>query len=168
MTSIAEDKTISVKQRLSPLRAADAEEPKQAWIVDSARTASEVVSADQPLHGRVTLGTGRLIDLSFGVHEAVGGESDDPVPGEILAAAIASCLDSAVRMIANLMGIELKHLDVVVDLGVDVRGTLHMDRSVPVGFQNVDVRVKMTGTAGIDDAQLDRLLRAAERSCVLL
>jgi uncharacterized OsmC-like protein len=168
MTSMTDDNTIRISERQSPLRARYAEDPKQAWIVDSAGTSSNAVAAGHPLHGRVTLGTGRPVDLPFGVHEAVGGESDDSVPGEILAAAIASCLDSAVRMIANLMQIELARLEVAVDLGVDVRGTLQMDRSVPVGFQKIDIHVRMVGAADVDDAKLDRLLKAAERSCVLL
>jgi uncharacterized OsmC-like protein len=168
MTSIIDDKTTCVSERQAPLRARYADDPKEAWIVDRARASSIAVTANQPLHGRVMFGMGRPVELPVGVHEAVGGESDDPVPGEILAAAIASCLDSAIRMITNLMNIELAHLDVVVDLGVDVRGTLQMDRSVPVGFQNVDVRVRMTSAADKDDAKLDRLLKAAERSCVLL
>ena len=157
-----------VGERQSPLRARYTDDPKQAWIVDGAQTSSNAVPAGQPLHSRVTFGTGRPVDLPVGVHSAVGGESDDPVPGEILAAAIASCLDTAVRMIANLMSIELTHLDVVVDLGVDVRGTLQMNRKVPVGFQNIDVHVRMTGADDVDEAKLDRLLKAAERSCVVL
>jgi hypothetical protein len=55
-----------------------------------------------------------------------------------------------------------------VKLRVDVRGTLRMDRSVPVGFQGADIRVRMSGAQGVTEAQLDMLIRAAEQSCVLL
>jgi hypothetical protein len=61
---------------------------------------------------RVTAQNGQVFELTekcyrnfcqaaFGTHTAVGGESDYPVPGELLCAAVASCLDSTIRTIAN-------------------------------------------------------------------
>ena len=116
----------------------------------------------------MTCGTGLPADITTGLHKAVGGESDFPNPGEIFAAAIASCLDSSTRMIANRLGIPLEHLSVSVDAKVDVRGTLMVDREVPVGFQLIEINVEMTGGAGVSEDQLLLLLKAAKRSCVLI
>ena len=166
--AITQNTSISVSERQAPLRDLYAGEPDEAWVIDSAITSSDEVPAAQPLYAHVTFGTGLPTDLTVGVHKDVGGESDFPNPGEIFAAAIASCLDSATRMIANRLDIRLEHLQVIVKLRVDVRGTLRMDRSVPVGFQGVDISVRMSGVEGVTEAQLDMLIKAAEQSCVLL
>lgn len=72
---------------------------------------------------------------SFGIHRAVGGYHDAPNPGDILCAALASCLDSTIRIIADRLGITLTSLEVDVTAEVDVRGTLVVNRDIPVGFQ---------------------------------
>ena len=162
------DTSICVSQRQAPLYDLYGRDPDEAWIIDAATTSSRDVPADQPLYGHVTFGTGLPADLTVGVHKAVGGESDLPNPGEILAAAIAACLDSSTRMIANRLAIRLEHLEVTVKLRVDVRGTLRMDRNVPVGFQGADIAVCISAAPGVTEAQLDMLIKAAEQSCVML
>jgi len=142
--------------------------PDAAQITDHAATSSRIFAADQPLYSSVAFGTGIPVDLTVGVHSAVGGESDHPVPGEIFAAAIAGCLDGATRMIANLLGITLKKLEVHVSVHVDVRGTLMVDKTVPVGFQSIDVTVDIEGAEGVSDDQIELLLKLAKRSCVVL
>ncbi len=108
------------------------------------------------------------MNIPVSVHQAVGGESDFPCPGELLAAALASCLDTAIRMIANLKGIELQHLEVHVSLGADVRGTLMTGDNVPVGFQSAQMNVELEAADDQPEAHLNALLDAAERSCVIL
>ena len=132
------------------------------------KTSSHDAPVDEPLHGRVRIGSDFPAELTIGVHKAVGGESDYPNPGEVLSAAIACCLDSSIRIIANHMGIRLARLEVSVDAMVDVRGTLCMDCNVPVGFQEIDVKVQVMGVEGISQAQLEKVVRAGEQSCVLL
>ncbi|WP_298852022.1 OsmC family protein [uncultured Ruegeria sp.] len=158
----------SIASRQQPLRALYHQAPENAQISDHAATGSREIAADNPLYTSVTVGTGLPTDLKIGVHKAVGGESDYPVPGKIFAAAIASCLDSATRMIANLLGISLTKLEVRVSVHVDVRGTLMVDKSVPVGFQAVDVSIDIEGAKGVSQDQIDHLLKLAERSCVVL
>ncbi|WP_341863332.1 OsmC family protein [Gymnodinialimonas sp. 57CJ19] len=144
------------------------ETPDAAWVHDHARTVDAQVSANHPLHGHVVCGTGIPVDIPVSVHKAVGGESDFPCPGEILAAALASCLDTAIRMIANLKGIELSHLDVKVSLGADVRGTLMTGDNVPVGFQTVHIGVDLKTECDRAKPHLHALIDAAEQSCVIL
>lgn len=47
----------------------------------------------------------------------------------------------------------------------DARGTLGVDRAVPVGVQNLVVVVELTTDA--DDTSLARLAQATERYCVV-
>jgi uncharacterized OsmC-like protein len=54
----------------------------------------------------------------------------------MLCAALAACLDSTIRIIADHLDVTLSSLEVGVTAEVDVRGTLLMDRKVPGGFQN--------------------------------
>ncbi len=69
---------------------------------------------------------------------------------------------------ANRVGLELKELKVDVSAHVDVRGTLRADNGVPVAFQSFDVAVTMTPKNFVPGIMLDKLLQAAEYSCVVL
>jgi uncharacterized OsmC-like protein len=159
---------LDMAARQLPLRDRYRFDPAAAWITDRAETCSERISPARPLCGEVTVQDGCPTDLVFGVHAAVGGESDYPVPGELLCAAIASCLDSTIRIIANRLHIELLMLQVVVEAHVDVRGTLLVDRKVPVGFQRIDVVVRIDPVGSVKPRKIDILLKAAEHSCVVM
>jgi len=51
---------------------------------------------------------------------------------------------------------------------VDVRGTLGMDREVPVGFQEMVCEVKIRVASGTGPSMLEKLRTASEYSCVVL
>lgn len=159
---------IDMAARQLPLQASYKTDPAGAWITDRAATRSQRISPAQPLYGEVTMEGGCPTDLTFGVHTAVGGESDYPVPGELLCAAVASCLDSTIRIIANRLHIELLLLEVTVEAHVDVRGTLLVDRAVPVGFQKINAVVRIDAAGAVEPRKIDILLKAAERSCVVI
>lgn len=166
--SIMGEGPTSIADRQSPLRKRYQDTPGTAWVHDDARTVDAQVRANHPLHAHVACGKEVPVDIPVSVHQAVGGESDFPCPGEILAAALASCLDSAIRLIANLKGIEIAHLEVEVSLGADVRGTLMMGENVPVGFQTASMKVALRSAVDLPEPRLEALVDAAERSCVIL
>ena len=166
--SFAEAGPLGIRNRQTPLRTRYNSAPEAAWVHDHARTSDAEVPAAHPIHGHVICGKGLPLEMPVSVHRAVGGESDFPCPGEILAAALASCLDTAIRMIANLKGIKLVRLEVQVSLGADVRGALMIADNVPVGFQTARMTVDLKTDCGMSKSQLDALLDAAERSCVIL
>ncbi|MEP2715542.1 OsmC family protein [Pseudophaeobacter sp.] len=166
--SFTEAETPSILDRQLPLRKHYHSTPDAAWVHDHARTVDAQVPAGHPLHAHVVCGEGIPVDLPVSVHKAVGGESDFPCPGEILAAALASCLDTAIRMIANLKGITLSHLEVTVSFGADVRGTLMTGDNVPVGFQTAQLKVDLQTEDDLSNLHLNALVDAAERSCVIL
>jgi uncharacterized OsmC-like protein len=168
MQSVTGGAPVSILQRQMPLRKRYKSEPEAAWVLDQARTIDAEVGVDNSMYTQVVIGEGYPVDLPVCVHTAVGGESDFPNPGEILAAALAGCLDMTIRMIANLMGIRLVHLEVHAGLGADVRGSLMTGDNVPVGFQNAQMRVELEAGPDLPEAQLNTLLDAAERSCVVL
>jgi len=155
-----------VRQRQEPLRNRYRKEPAAAWIQDGAKTI-DACSSDA-FHGAVLPANSVDAPLRFGIHRAVGGNHDYPNPGDLLSAALAACLDSTVRMIADHLDIRLTSLDVAVEADCDVRGCLLVDPSVPVGFQSMRCRVRMQPEGMVEPQRLQMLIAAAERSCVVL
>ncbi len=157
----------NVRERQEPLRARYKEAPEEAWIIDRAKTTRGVET--DPFHGFIQPGSQDYgIQWPFGIHHAVGGYHDGPNPGDLLCAALAACLDSTIRIIADRMDLTLTELEVDVTAEVDVRGTLVVDRSVPVGFQGMRCQVNLQTAEGTDPRLVEKLIAAAEYSCLNL
>ncbi len=155
----------SVYEAQKPLKAQYKKHPEYARVIDHARTSGEI--AADPFHSRVEPMDGCGVSVAIGVHAALGGQHDAPTPGDMLCAALAACQDSAIRMVANLMGVELLELEVRVTATVDVRGTLAIDPDVPVGFQAMTCDVRMKVKEGTEPKKVERLRVAAEKCCVV-
>ena len=139
--------------------------PEEALVTD---TASSVARAgESPMWGSVRIGAPCFgVTVPVGVHRAVGGRHDRPVPGDILCAALVACVDSTIRIISNNLGIPIESLEVGVQADCDVRGTLLVDTSVRVGFDTMRVSVKAVPGPGVSPEQVDELIQMAERCCV--
>ena len=161
-------KTVDMKARQAPLRERYLQNPPEAQISDHAATRCDRFEPGQPLYTEVEFGDPDRTRLPISLHQGVGGRSDLPVPGELFSAAIASCLDSTIRVIANMFGLQIKSLEVHVEAEVDLRGTLRMDPTVPVPFQNVKVSVDLVPVHDVPEGHLDAIVAAAEQSCVVL
>lgn len=158
---------VDARDRQLPLYSQYKETPEAATITDRA-VATDGVETD-PFHGTVEPGSQDYgVAWSYGVHEAIGGFHDAPNPGDLLCAALATCLDSTIRIIADRLDVELVDLAVDVTADVDVRGTLVVERDVPVGFQSMAVRVDLDPEPGADPGLVEQLKQAAEYSCVNL
>ena len=154
------------KQRQDPLRERYRIAPEEAWIIDGARTVQK--GSEDPFHSTVVAGEGYDALWRVGIHRAVGGYHDFPNPGDILCAALAACLDSTLRIIADRLEIPIASLEVSTRAEVDVRGTLLVDRNVPVGFQQMTCHVRLEPAANVPPEKVKMLLAAAEHSCVVL
>lgn len=161
------DRPSIVRDRQEPLQLLYREDPGKARITDCA-LATDGTRTD-PFHGVVRFGPEEHgASLRFGIHRAVGGDHDAPNPGDLLCGALAACFDSVVRMIAERLGVRLTRLEVRVEADVDVRGTLQVDPQTPVGFQEIRCRADLGVAEGTPDRMIETLLKAAERSCVVL
>jgi uncharacterized OsmC-like protein len=149
----------------APLRTQYKNMPALAMVTDHARTCG--IDPADPFHSRVEPMDGCGVSVPVGVHRAVGGLHDAPTPGDLLCAALAACQDSAVRMVANRLGVEIIDLEVRVTAKVDVRGTLGMEVGVPVGFQSMTCDIDLKVNAGTPLKLLDSLRVAAQRCCVV-
>lgn len=167
MTLPGRQRAAGIAEVQDPLREHYRDEPADALITDRGRSVS--IRMDDPVHTWASPGSQDYGEpWPLGVHRAVGGLHDAPNPGDLLCQALASCMDSVVRMIADRHGIPLQRLEVEVEGDVDVRGTLRVSREVPVGFQQLRCRVRAALLPGVDAALVRKLMAASEHSCVNL
>lgn len=155
-----------IKERQKPLIASYIENPGAAWVTDMAII--EGKELNDPLHTSVSINEELKVDFPIGVHRAVGGYHDFPNSGDLLCAALASCFDTSLRMIANRLQITLIKTKVIATANVDVRGTLMVDREVPVGFQSMGLEIEITINNSVQTELADKLIKATERSCIVL
>ena len=153
-----------VLNRHNELKKVYDDDPQKALIVDSAVVHGE--NLKDPFRSKVLMNEELNVPLKTGTHRAVGGDHDYPNPGDILCAALAVCMESTIRLIANRLEIELNHTRVLAQATIDVRGTLIFDRSIPVGFQKMDLQVEL-GYENAGEKVLKTLFNAAKRSCVV-
>ena len=83
----------------------------------------------------------------------------------MLLEALLACAGVTLRSVATAMGIGLKAVSLRADGVFDARGTLGVDRAVPVGVQEAVVTIDVETDA--DDTSLERLARSTERYCVV-
>lgn len=155
-----------VFRRQAPLRAAYKDRPEEGVIYKRVRTA--YAPGADALHGTVIPGDGYGVTWHFGMDRAVGGFHDAPNPGDILCAALAACQEISLRMVADLLGVALDAIEVEVVGKVDVRGSLAVDLTVPVGFESIECRVRLHAAPGTPDALVNKLVTLGERSCINL
>jgi organic hydroperoxide reductase OsmC/OhrA len=154
----------SVEQRQAGLRETYQQNPDQAMIQERASTSG--AGLGNPYHGTVQFTSGASFE--YGIHEAVSGHGDKPTPEELFCASLAACQEASIRMVANILGIQLTELNVTVTASVDVRGTLLVEKSVPVSFQSVECQVQLKASEGTEPGLIDKLMSEAERSCIIL
>lgn len=100
-----------------------------------------------------------------GLHPATGGDGTQACSADLLLEAVAACAGVTLRSVAVAMGIELRAAEVVVDGHWDARGTLAVDREVPVGLTDVTITFRVDTDA--DEPTTAKLVQLAERYCVV-
>jgi uncharacterized OsmC-like protein len=100
-----------------------------------------------------------------GLHRATGGDGTDACSGDMLLEALLGCAGVTLRSVATAMRLELRSVQLRADGWFDARGTLGLEKDVPVGVQGVVVTAEVDTDA--DDGALDRLAVLTERYCVV-
>ena len=147
-----------LKAAQAPLKARYKEEPEAARWTLSARGR---LGSDRPTV-RLESGHGRV---EAGLHPATGGNGLEACSGDMLLESLAACSGVTLKSVATAMGIEIRQGLVIAEGDLDFRGTLGVDKDVPVGFTAIRLRFELDTDAS--EAQLDSLLRLAERYCVI-
>ena len=153
-----------VSQRQKRLKELYENNSSLAMITDS----SEVIgiNLEDPFRSSVAISNDFQVPFKVGIHRAVGGDHDFPNAGDILCGALAICFETTIRMISNRLNIELSETRVKASAQVDVRGTLLIDKSVPVGFQSMHLDVVVVSPTS-NQKIMQILLGASEQSCII-
>ena len=97
-------------------------------------------------------------------HAGVGGEGTAPCSGDLLLGALAACAQVTCQMVAASSGIPTERIAVTAEGELDLRGTLGIDREVPVGFDRIVLRFDVEGAG----ERRDELIEKTLRYCVVL
>ena len=100
-----------------------------------------------------------------GLHPAAGGTEESACSGDLLLDALVACAGVTLNAVATAMSIEIRSGQVIAEADFDFRGTLGVNRDVPVGIRNVRLAFELDTDA--DEAQVSKLIELAERYCVI-
>ena len=100
-----------------------------------------------------------------GLHPASGGDGASVCSGDMLLEALVACAGVTLAAVSTALGIELRSGEVSAEGDLDFRGTLGVDRDVPVGFRSIRLTFELDTDAADDD--VDKLLALTERYCVV-
>lgn len=126
--------------------------------------AARGVQTDTPLACSVDIGRAMYAAQA---HRGVGGAGTAACSGDLLLGALAACAQVTCQMVATAMGIPAKRIEIIIEGDLDLRGTLGLSRSVPVGFGEIRLRFAIDAP-GATEAQLHSLQERTEAYCVVL
>ena len=148
---------MDLRQTQRPLKDRYRAEPAEARITLTAR-GSEAASA-----AACSVDIGRAV-YAAQAHVGVGGEGTAPCSGDLLLGALAACAQVTCQMVAASSGIPTERIEVTVTGELDLRGTLGIDRDVPVGFDRITLDFEIAGAGDRRDELIEKTLRY----CVVL
>jgi organic hydroperoxide reductase OsmC/OhrA len=118
------------------------------------------VTATAAVEGDVGLSASRLPELRSASPAEFGGPGDRWSPETLLTGAVADCFILTFRAVARASKLEW------TALRCEATGTLErIDRVTQ--FTNIDLRVRLTIPAGVDQALAHRALEKAEHGCLV-
>lgn len=152
--------SFDLRQRQRPLKNLYRERPEAAVITITARGTQTGI----PISCNVDLG--RAI-YEAQAHPGVGGAGTGACSGDLLLGALAACAQLTAQMVAEAMGIRAEKIEVTVEGDLDLRGTLGIDPSAPVGFKAIRSRIEVVAPDAAPE-QLASLREKVEKYCVVL
>ena len=155
-----------IRARQAPLRQRYTDDPTSAPRTITVRGGGW--DLDDPLHAVIEADSSPGVEFRAGAHPSVGGDDDAPCSADLLLASLAACQEITLRMVAANMGIALEEVEVTVEGDWDPRGTLAMGREFPVGLTAIRAHTRVVVAEDERGERAERLLRSAERYCVVL
>ncbi len=141
----------------APLKVRYREQPETARIAARAEAvldASDIACAVPAWQGSTTAG----------LHPAAGGSGEQACSADMLLEGLVACAGVTLRAVATAMGVSVRGR-VVAEGFWDARGTLGVDKAVPVGLIEIFLRFELDSDA--DAERLERLVATTERYCVI-
>jgi uncharacterized OsmC-like protein len=105
-------------------------------------------------------------EITAGLHPATGGSGDLACSADMLLEALVACAGVTLRAVATAMDVTIRRGRVIADGVWDARGTLGVDRGVPIGLSDINLRFEIDSDA--DPTKLERMIQTTERYCVIL
>jgi uncharacterized OsmC-like protein len=142
----------------------------QAPLKECYRAQPETALVTLKSEGRVgqnitcSVATGRAM-VEAGLHPATGGTGASACSGDMLLDALVACAGVTCGAVATALGIELREAIIRAEGDLDFRGTLGIDKTVPVGFRQI--RLKFEFNTDATEDQLATLMKLTERYCVV-
>jgi uncharacterized OsmC-like protein len=148
-----------LKQLQAPLKAKYREAPSAAqWVLNATgRVRQTALTCDVPTHAG---------NAPAGLHPAAGGDGTLACSGDMLLEALAGCAGVTLSAVATALGVTLRDAIVRAEGDLDFRGTLGVDKTVPVGFSAIRLLFDIDSEATPEE--LERLIAMTERYCVVL
>ncbi len=142
------------------------QEPLKQRYRDDPESAIETLQATGELDAGIacSVQTGRAL-AEAGLHPASGGDGSLVCSGDMLLHALVACAGVTLRAVATSLEIPVSGW-VHAEGDLDFRGTLAVDRDVPVGFTAIRLRFDRERDARPD--ALATLRRLTQRDCVVL
>ena len=147
-----------LKELQAPLKAHYREDPGAALVT---------LHAEGQLGGEdvsCSVETGRAM-VEAGLHPATGGDGSFACSGDMLLQALVACAGVTLRSVATNRGLSVEGT-VRAEGDLDFRGTLGVDREVPVGFESIRLKFELSSSHSTDE--LTDLIATTERYCVVL
>jgi hypothetical protein len=82
-------------------------------------------------------------EIDAGLHPATGGNGQLACSADMLLEALVACAGVTISAVATAMGVKLRNGRVFAEGHWDARGTLGVDRDVPVGLADIALRVRV-------------------------
>jgi uncharacterized OsmC-like protein len=103
--------------------------------------------------------------VEAGLHPATGGDGSLACSGDMLLQALVACAGVTLRSVAINRGMTVEG-SLRAEGDLDFRGTLGVDREVPVGFTAIRLHFDLKTSASAEDVA--DLVSTTERYCVVL
>jgi uncharacterized OsmC-like protein len=103
--------------------------------------------------------------IEAGLHPMAGGEDQWACSGEMLLESLVACAGVTMLAVASALQVEIRGGTVMAEGDLDFRGTLGVNKEVPVGFRSIHLSFELETTASRE--QLEKLLQLTERYCVV-
>ena len=152
--------SLNLREKQRPLKTQYRADPNSAVITLTAKGSQ----TDTPIACSVDLG--RAI-YAAQAHTGVGGEGTAACSGDLLLGALAACAQLTTQMVAEAMGIQTEAISITIEGDLDLKGTLGIDPTAPVGFSAIRTHLDIVAPDATPE-QLASLREKAEKYCVVL
>lgn len=149
--------THELKELQAPLKEKYANQPNSAMV--TLRAAARI---GQGITCKIE--TGKAL-LEAGLHPATGGDGLSVCSGDMLLEALVACAGVTLGAVSTAIGVDLRDATVSAEGDLDFRGTLAVNKSTPVGLQNIRLDFDLDSDASPE--QLASLIKLTERYCVV-